>query len=375
MTKWENKLSDARRAHFVGRHTELERLDALCGDDEHALLHVWGPRGIGKTMLLLEWARRARQRGHAVLYIVGTAVSSARRDWIESITATKQGTVIVDDFDDLGELRELLRTVVLPELSTKVHVITAGRTPLPGPWLADDGWRSLSRMLRLDVLGTEESADYLSARGIVDDTDDILGSAAGHPLALCAAANSRLGNDIPRQNETAGRPEPPGLERPSDAETPRDSNESRNSAPGGPRLEREALASAVKDALRHFQDAPMLAEGALSRCRFVQAVHEGAHGRNGVDALRHALRTAIAALEPRDAKLLTATYLQGRTKQFAVACDLGMAYSTYRRHLARATNRLGQLCWRREAEADLEGKLIRFPLPPSRSRELQLNVH
>ena len=58
---------------LMGRVTELERLDgALRTLDEHgAALLVVGEPGIGKTALITEVARRARERGMFVLTSAG----------------------------------------------------------------------------------------------------------------------------------------------------------------------------------------------------------------------------------------------------------------------------------------------------------------
>ena len=358
VARWKDRLGEARRVHFVGRRRELQSLDGFVRDARRALIHVWGPAGVGKSTLLLEWARRACGRGETVLFVPGTAVSRSGRDLFETIAAAPRGVVVIDDFDTLQELHEPLRTSVLPELPTEVHVITAGRAALSDVWLADDGWRSLLRMLPLGALDHGDGADYLRARGVEDDADDIVRSTAGHPLALCQAANRLLGEMAPPPPSSAGSRRAP-MARPSGASVP----PTRRAAP--PLLTRTVFDRAIKTALRNFQNAPVLSESPLLACRFVGAVRERGHGVDGIDSLRHALRVAISSLEPRDASLLEHTYLHGRTKQFTIACDLGMAYSTYRRHLARATVRVTDMCWRKERQVDPGGELIAFPSPPS----------
>ncbi|HEX5200106.1 MAG TPA: AAA family ATPase [Actinoplanes sp.] len=67
-------------------------------------------------------------------------------------------------------------------------------------------------------------------------------------------------------------------------------------------------------------------------------------------ALEATLRQAIAALdrEPGGAehrRVLARTYLHGSTSQEAAAAVLGLPFSTYRRHLARAHQRLTEVLW------------------------------
>jgi DNA-directed RNA polymerase specialized sigma24 family protein len=67
-------------------------------------------------------------------------------------------------------------------------------------------------------------------------------------------------------------------------------------------------------------------------------------------ALEMALRQAITALdgEPGGAehrRVLERTYLHGSPSQEAAAEVLGLSFSTYRRHLARAQERLVEVLW------------------------------
>ena len=55
--------------------------------------------------------------------------------------------------------------------------------------------------------------------------------------------------------------------------------------------------------------------------------------------------------DPRDLKLQRAvwhTYFEPMAKQEAVAERLGLPFSTYRHHLARAVDRIAATLWRRE---------------------------
>jgi predicted ATP-dependent serine protease len=62
---------------FVGRQSEMQRLEGLlAGARPHSLL-IRGAMGIGKSRLLTEFADRAAERGWVVERVVGSASSSA----------------------------------------------------------------------------------------------------------------------------------------------------------------------------------------------------------------------------------------------------------------------------------------------------------
>jgi DNA-directed RNA polymerase specialized sigma24 family protein len=70
--------------------------------------------------------------------------------------------------------------------------------------------------------------------------------------------------------------------------------------------------------------------------------------------LRHVIEEAIAALadHPRDAKLaraLEVTFLRPAPTRELAAERLDLPYSTFRRHLARAVERLAEVFWSMES--------------------------
>jgi len=120
-----------------------------------------------------------------------------------------------------------------------------------------------------------------------------------------------------------------------------------------PLLTRSDFQSAVKDALRHYSQADLLAENALLRTRLLT------HSEAGV-ATPQALRALLAEtaqslfVSERDLRLyrvLDLTYLNPAPKQEAAADRLGLSFSTYRRHLTAVVDRLTEWLWQREQEA------------------------
>jgi hypothetical protein len=115
-------------------------------------------------------------------------------------------------------------------------------------------------------------------------------------------------------------------------------------------LSRAESDAAVREALRSWLDPDGLADNPLSRCRLVET-----HGGDDpVDALRELNGKAIQRLDanPRTRNLhavLTMTF-QSSSTQEAVARRLNMAFSTYRRHLARAIDEVRDRVWQWETQ-------------------------
>ncbi|WP_433291479.1 ATP-binding protein [Actinoplanes sp. CA-030573] len=158
--------------------------------------------------------------------------------------------------------------------------------------------------------------------------------------------------DLMNEREQAGGtgPPPPGLLRP-------------------PPPSREAFAAAVRQALRDPTGAAGsragLADAAGSRAGLAGAPgsragladaagFRAAHAApDGAVVSRAALEKAVAVLaaEPKGAPLaavLQRTYLRPAPSQEAAAEVLGLPFSTYRRHLAKAVDRLTEILWRAE---------------------------
>ena len=71
-----DRMAAAWRGRFVGRMTELEtfRRALLADEPPFAVLHVFGPGGVGKSTLLREFARLAVDLGRPVVHLDGRNV-------------------------------------------------------------------------------------------------------------------------------------------------------------------------------------------------------------------------------------------------------------------------------------------------------------
>lgn len=116
-----------------------------------------------------------------------------------------------------------------------------------------------------------------------------------------------------------------------------------------PTLEFELHLEAVREALRSFHDAMRLDRSRLLGMKAVKVREPSADKKLAVAALRAVLTTTIERLDlVRDRDLLRETYLTADAKQLAIAERFHMPYSTYRRHLARAAERLAERLWQEE---------------------------
>jgi hypothetical protein len=111
------------------------------------------------------------------------------------------------------------------------------------------------------------------------------------------------------------------------------------------------FAAAVHDALRHFASPRALRRNPLLRARVVAArVGAGAPEAQRAQALQAALRAAAAELRaiPRDARLydvLHHAYFHPAPSQGRAADVLRVSFSTFRRHLKVAVDRVVELLW------------------------------
>lgn len=115
-------------------------------------------------------------------------------------------------------------------------------------------------------------------------------------------------------------------------------------------LSHDEFAASTRAALRALHNDEELARNPLMASR---AVRDAAEGVPGPEHLRDLLGEAIEALrvDPRDAKLhaaLARTFVRPAGTQELAAEALGLPFSTYRRHLARGTDRVVEWLWRRE---------------------------
>lgn len=115
-------------------------------------------------------------------------------------------------------------------------------------------------------------------------------------------------------------------------------------------LSQPNFAEAVRQGLRDLHTPDLLARNPLVQTRLINGA---ADGSSDGERLAEVLRAAVSELatDPRNDKGYRAvkqTYVTGSGTQQAAAARLGMPFSTYRRHLATATDQVVDRCWQWE---------------------------
>lgn len=110
-------------------------------------------------------------------------------------------------------------------------------------------------------------------------------------------------------------------------------------------LSQSAFGAAVRAAVQNLRRPDRLATSPLTRTAIVDPTEP-----DPARAVRHCVLSALAVIaeEPHGReyrRVLEGTFLKGPGTQEAAAHQLGLPFSTYRRHLARALARLEQLLW------------------------------
>src|SRR3984893_13940455 len=141
------------------------------------------------------------------------------------------------------------------------------------------------------------------------------------------------------------------------------SSDAPESPPTAPRVAAMAelayadFAAALKEALRDFHSADLLARNPLLREEIWNL-----GGSAGPQELKAMLAETVSALfgNPRDEKLrrvIELTYFQPAPKQEVVADRLSLSFGTYRRHLTTGRDRLARWLWESLRGAPIQSEL------------------
>lgn len=186
----------------MGRATERALFERALWADEppFVVLHVYGPGGIGKSTLLREFMRSAREAGRPVLWLdrdVDVAVDAVWRALAHALGAPDadpehviacwpaNAVLFIDTYERFEPLDAWLRETLLPRIPATCLVVTGGRNRPAPAWQADIAWSSLTQTLALRNLSPREGADYLAESGIpVEQRPRLVALTHGHPLAL-----------------------------------------------------------------------------------------------------------------------------------------------------------------------------------------------
>ena len=209
-----DRLAAARRRRFVGRVAELElfRQAVLADEPPFAVLHVFGPGGVGQTMLLGEYARIADETGRPAILLDGRNLAPSPAGFLlalgmamglaedasplETLAQQPGSVILIDTFEALAPLDAWLRETFLHQLPTQGVVVIAGRARPAPAWQTAPGWEDLVRVVSLRNLRPEEGRAYLALRGVPDQRHlETLAFTHGHPLALSLVADALTQGD------------------------------------------------------------------------------------------------------------------------------------------------------------------------------------
>jgi hypothetical protein len=198
------RLRAERRASFVGREPELERMLGNLDDDLAQVTFVLGSGGIGKTRLLGAFTERLEDRAvpfrvidcesvrptpagflAALAETLGCALPSVRAA-AEALSELGPRVVLaLDQYEKFRLLDGWLRQELLPEFPTAVKVFLFARDAAVDVWKGAPGWAALLQILRLGPLDEASSLALLARRGVASPARaELVRITRGHPLAL-----------------------------------------------------------------------------------------------------------------------------------------------------------------------------------------------
>lgn len=211
-----DRLKTLKQRLFVNRHTECASfINALTEPRDWQILNVWGAAGIGKSSLLDAFRRIAETEGAFYLYFDCRDIFGSPSIFVEKLAsglhdaapltdrsltacfdalhhvALSQPLVLVlDAFDEVGELNRWLRESVFPHLPQRSLIVIASRYSLENRWRDHSGWRQLIHSLPLNSLDFASTRQYLGLHGVNDDSliQQAWHYTEGHPLALSLAS-------------------------------------------------------------------------------------------------------------------------------------------------------------------------------------------
>jgi RecA/RadA recombinase len=220
------RLAAASERRFVGRSAELDLFRSALASKEppFAVLHIYGPGGVGKTTLLDTYQRMAQQAGTTCARIDGRAVDPSPAGLqralgealgleegsapLDAFAELAHVVLLIDTYERLAPIDGWLRETFLPELPANSLTVIAGRAPPAGGWRDDPGWGELLRVVPLRNLRPEESRAYLRSRGVPDEQQpSVLTFTHGHPLALSLVADLLALGDAGRKTSPVEDPD------------------------------------------------------------------------------------------------------------------------------------------------------------------------
>lgn len=216
MSTLADRLMNASSRLFVGREAQCALFEQTLQADQlpFAVLHIYGPGGIGKTSLLYEFRRICERMNISAFYLDARTIRADSMSFTEAVASVSDGLIgdkasgpasgsrnrvvlFIDTFEELVALEQWLYSTYFVSLSDQVLIVLAGRSGPSDVWGSNPGWQALLKKMPLRNLSPDEVNTYLTKTGVPSDYhESIIEYTHGHPLALS------LISDLYSQNPT-----------------------------------------------------------------------------------------------------------------------------------------------------------------------------
>jgi DNA-binding CsgD family transcriptional regulator len=205
------RLREERMRWFVGRQADLALLDSLLDVPSCSLLYLSGQTGVGKTSLLLEFARRCQEQARPLAYLNTAEVDNHSPEELQrwsmrhatelaesarSKACAGRPVLVIDAYERIASLEPWLLGQFALELPSDVLFVFASRKPLSARLSLDPAWANLTQRWQLAPWTEDDSRRFLELRSVpAAARSGILDVVGGYPLGLALAAEvlSRTG--------------------------------------------------------------------------------------------------------------------------------------------------------------------------------------
>jgi hypothetical protein len=205
---------------FVGRRRELHIMREWLENPAapFQIFAISGIGGIGKSTLMAEMMRTAKEEGALTIWLDGRFCTQTPAGFLEYLTVTAKLEIMgknfsyplepilktdpdhrvilcIDNFENLSLLEGWLMEALIPKLSLSgIVILLTSRPELSFTWKMDTILSSRIIEMPLTFLSYEETAEYIMSAGVFqpDQIGGMARASDGHPLALALAVETAV---------------------------------------------------------------------------------------------------------------------------------------------------------------------------------------